>query len=222
MSGAATSFPMTTLPRRASRDVRLFAGSPLAIIIAVLFFAGAASTLAWFPREVAAARRSFRTGGRGRTAADAGSKTSEFQRAEAAVAAARAARRPDRRGEGAGGEVQRLPVPGLRPVVPAVQADLREVRSRASRRGQVGAEGLPAEPRLQRRAGAVHTLGGMQGPRSPIPDGPRRGTTRPRRSEDWLYTHQQEMTPPSVRQTARDVGQILDCRRQYQSDPPAW
>src|SRR5947207_13386840 len=32
VSGAATSFPMTTLPRRASRDVRIFAGSPLAIV----------------------------------------------------------------------------------------------------------------------------------------------------------------------------------------------
>src|SRR6185295_5811346 len=55
VSGAATSFPMTTLPRRASRDVRVFAGSPLAIVIAILFFAGAATTLAWFPREGAAA-----------------------------------------------------------------------------------------------------------------------------------------------------------------------
>ena len=45
VSGAATSFPMTTLPRRALRDVRVFAGSPLAIVVAVLFFAGAATTL---------------------------------------------------------------------------------------------------------------------------------------------------------------------------------
>src|SRR5918911_3978866 len=51
MSGAATSIPMTTLPRRAVRDVRVLAGSPLAITVAVLFFAGAASTLAFFPRE---------------------------------------------------------------------------------------------------------------------------------------------------------------------------
>src|SRR3954447_9470083 len=51
ISGAATSFPMTTLPRRASRDVRVFATSPLALTVAVLFFAGAASTLAFFPRE---------------------------------------------------------------------------------------------------------------------------------------------------------------------------
>src|SRR5207248_5596003 len=36
-------------------DARVFASSPLAIVIAILFFAGAASTLAWFPREGAAA-----------------------------------------------------------------------------------------------------------------------------------------------------------------------
>src|ERR1700704_5594746 len=55
VSGAATTFPMTTLPRRASRDVRVLAGSPLAMAFAILFFAGAASTLAWFPREATAA-----------------------------------------------------------------------------------------------------------------------------------------------------------------------
>src|SRR5258708_170456 len=55
VSGAATSFPMTTLPRRAARDARVFVASPLALILAVLFFAGAATTLAFFPREGMAA-----------------------------------------------------------------------------------------------------------------------------------------------------------------------
>src|SRR5947208_1536576 len=53
VSGAATTFPMTTLPRRAARDVRVFVASPLALTVGVLFFAGAASTLAFFPRDVA-------------------------------------------------------------------------------------------------------------------------------------------------------------------------
>ncbi len=51
VSGAATTFPMTTLPRRALRDLRVLVASPLALIVALLFFAGAGTTLAFFPRE---------------------------------------------------------------------------------------------------------------------------------------------------------------------------
>jgi len=51
VSGAATSIPMTTLPRRAAPDVRVPAASPLTIALVVLFFAGAATTVAFFPRE---------------------------------------------------------------------------------------------------------------------------------------------------------------------------
>src|SRR6185503_6695552 len=79
VSGAATSFPMTTLPRRASRDARLFATSPLALTLAVLFFAGAATTLAFFPREA-----STEAAASGQAAAPAAQPTetqkSEFER----------------------------------------------------------------------------------------------------------------------------------------------
>jgi uncharacterized membrane protein/protein-disulfide isomerase len=51
VSGAATSFPMTTLPRRVIRDLRTAIASPLAILIAILFLGGAASAVALFPRE---------------------------------------------------------------------------------------------------------------------------------------------------------------------------
>src|SRR3954468_18468502 len=78
VSGAATSFPMTTLPRRASRDVRVFAASPLAIVVAILFFAGAASTLAWFPREVTAAPGD--QSGQAAAPAPTANQTSEFER----------------------------------------------------------------------------------------------------------------------------------------------
>lgn len=55
VSGAGTTFPMTTLPRRAANDLRALMTSPLALAIAVLFVAGAASAVAFFPREVASA-----------------------------------------------------------------------------------------------------------------------------------------------------------------------
>jgi protein-disulfide isomerase len=35
--------------------------------------------------------------------------------------------------------------------------------------------------------------------------------------EEWLYTHQPEMTPASVRQAARDVGKVTDFDAKYAS-----
>jgi len=54
VSGAATSVPMTSLPRRVSQDLKVLFSSPLAIALTLLFLGGAASTLAFFPREGAA------------------------------------------------------------------------------------------------------------------------------------------------------------------------
>lgn len=51
VSGGASSLPMTSLPRRASRDLRVLVSTPLAFIIALLFLGGAASAVALFPRE---------------------------------------------------------------------------------------------------------------------------------------------------------------------------
>jgi len=51
VSGAATAIPMTTLPRRAARDLQLLRRSPLAVLIAALFLAMAGSAVAFFPRE---------------------------------------------------------------------------------------------------------------------------------------------------------------------------
>jgi len=51
ISGGATTFPMTTLPRRVPRDVRALFSSPVAIVIALLFLFGAGTLIAYFPSE---------------------------------------------------------------------------------------------------------------------------------------------------------------------------
>ncbi len=56
VSGGATKYPMTTLPRRAARDLRAVLVSPLALVIAVLIAAGGATLMAVFPREAAVAQ----------------------------------------------------------------------------------------------------------------------------------------------------------------------
>jgi uncharacterized membrane protein/protein-disulfide isomerase len=53
ISGGASSLPMTSLPKRASRDLRLLVTTPVAFIIALLFLGGATSAVALFPREEA-------------------------------------------------------------------------------------------------------------------------------------------------------------------------
>jgi uncharacterized membrane protein/protein-disulfide isomerase len=55
VSGAASSVPMKTLPRRLLVDLRAIVTSPIALLAALVFLAGAASVVAWFPREAALA-----------------------------------------------------------------------------------------------------------------------------------------------------------------------
>lgn len=54
ISGGATTFPMTTLPRRAMRDARTL--SPVALVVILLFVVFAGSVIAFFPRESGGAR----------------------------------------------------------------------------------------------------------------------------------------------------------------------
>ena len=56
VSGAATTFPMTTLPRRFLHDLKAAIASPQAIAVTVLFLAGAASAVALSARDNAAAQ----------------------------------------------------------------------------------------------------------------------------------------------------------------------
>jgi uncharacterized membrane protein len=49
ISGGASSVPLSSLPRRVVRDLGALVATPVALVIAVLFVAGAASAVALFP-----------------------------------------------------------------------------------------------------------------------------------------------------------------------------
>jgi uncharacterized membrane protein len=53
ITGAATSVPMMSLPRRAVADLKVLVASPLAIVLALLWAGGTVSALAFFPRDQA-------------------------------------------------------------------------------------------------------------------------------------------------------------------------
>ncbi len=55
LSGMATEFSMTSFPGRMARDLKMLVSKPAALVVLVLFLAGAASAFAFFPREMSAA-----------------------------------------------------------------------------------------------------------------------------------------------------------------------
>jgi uncharacterized membrane protein/protein-disulfide isomerase len=203
VSGAATSVPMTTLPRRAARDARVLFASPLAIALVVLFFAGAASTLAFFPRE------SIVTAPDGTTAQAAPQPTAD-QNAEF-----------DRWY----GAQPRVPL-----IIPSDGAKVLVVKFNDFQCPACGQSYLQYKPVFAKYAaekpGQVKLV---------LKDYPLNRdcndniaqTLHPAACdaavavrltppgkvdamEDWLYTHQPQMTTPLVRQAAKDVAAVAD------------
>ena len=210
VSGAATTFPMTTLPRRFSRDLRVLVGSPLAIAVAILFFAGAASTLAFFPREAA-------PGADGSAAAPLPVMTQE-QRSELERFMATA---------------PRVPL-----VIPAEGAKVLIVKFNDFQCPACGQTFLQYRPIFAKyqasNPGAVRVVlkdfplnrdcndNVMQTLHPAACDAAVAvRLARPRNHgdamEEWLYTHQTNMTGPAVRQAARDIGGVTDFEVQYPS-----
>jgi len=212
VSGAATSFPMTTLPRRASRDARIFLSSPLALTIAVLFFAGAATTLAFFPREAAPAAAAGSS-----QAASAAPQPTDTQRAEF---------------ERWYSSQPRVPL-----IVPAEGAKVLVVKFNDYQCPACGQSYTLYKPIFAKyeaaQPGAVRlvtkdyplnrdcndSLGQTIHPAACdaavavrlVPPNKREAM------EEWLYSHQPAMTTPSVRQAARDIGQVSDFEAKYPS-----
>jgi uncharacterized membrane protein/protein-disulfide isomerase len=212
VSGAATSFPMTTLPRRASRDVRVFATSPLALTVAVLFFAGAATTLAFFPRDAAPSVTASAdpTAGAVTAPVPTQDQRSEFERWYASQ--------------------PRVPL-----IVPANGAKVLVVKFNDFQCPACGQSYTQYKPIFAKyeaeHPGAVRlvlkdyplnrdcndALGQTIHPAACdaavavrlAPSG------RVEAMEEWLYSHQPAMTSPSVRQAARDIGQVNDFDAKY-------
>lgn len=208
ISGAASSVPMTTLPRRAARDTRVLLGSPLAIALVVLFFAGAASTLAFFPREsVVTAPDGSQTRTTPQPTQD---QKSEFERWYAAQ--------------------PRVPL-----IIPSDGAKVLVVKFNDFQCPACGQSYVQYKPIFAKYAaekpGQVKLV---------LKDYPLNrdcndniGQTlhpaacdaavavrlappaKVEALEEWLYGHQQEMTPASVRQAAKDVAGIADMDAKY-------
>jgi len=204
VSGAATSLPMLQLPRRAAQDLKVLLASPLALILAILWLGGSATTIAFFPREAAP------------TATGALPEPSQDQRSELERFMSAAPRVPLAISN-AGAKVlivkfadYQCPACGqayilYKPVLAkyaasnpgAVRVVMKDYPLNADCNPAVRTTLHPAacDAAVAVRLAQAHDKGEAL--------------------EEYFYTHQQEMTPASVRQAARDIGQVTDFDAKY-------
>jgi uncharacterized membrane protein/protein-disulfide isomerase len=209
VTGAATSFPMTTLPRRATRDLRVFVTSPLAIIVAVLFFAGAASTLAFFPREGAGGSSAAQGAAAPPPSA---AQTSEFERVMATAPRVPMAIPSD------GAKVlivdfSDFQCPFCRQAFYAYKPIIQKYEAQQPGSVKFVLKDYPLDSECN-----VNVAGGGPHPSACEAAVAVRLAQRQNRleaMEEWLFANQPSLTPPVVRQAARDVGQITDFDAKY-------
>lgn len=207
VTGAATTFPMTTLPRRATRDLRVFIASPLAITVAVLFLAGAATTLAFFPRE-AAGESPARAAAPPPTAA----QTSEFERLMATAPRVAMAIPTD------GAKVlivdfSDFQCPYCRQAFYAYKPILQKYEAQQPGAVKFVLKDYPLDSECN-----VNVAGGGPHPsacEAAVAVRLAQSRNRVEAMEEWLFANQPSLTPPVVRQAARDVGQINDFEAKY-------
>lgn len=205
-SAAATSLPMTSLPRRALHDFRVFISSPLAVTLAVIVFAGAGSALAFFPREAVTV-----AGEPVSTPVATENQRSEFERWYASQPRTQLAI-PS---EGAKVLVVKFndyqcPACGqsyaeYKPIFAKFEAEQPGAVRLVMKDFPLNADCNPGATRTMHAAACAAAVAARLA----------RQHDRVEAMEEWLYTHQPGMTVSSVRDAARDVGQVPDFDAQY-------
>ncbi len=204
ITGAASSLPMLSLPRRAVQDLQLLVTTPVALILAILFVGGTASTLAFFPREFTP------------TAAEPVPATTQDQRSELERFLASQPRVPLAvPNDGAKVLIVKFadyqcPACGqaylaYKPILTkyaashpgAVKMVMKDFPLNADCNSGVRSTLHPAacDAAVAVRLARAHNKGDEL--------------------EDYFYNHQQEMTPASVRKAAREIGLVTDFDAKY-------
>jgi protein-disulfide isomerase len=206
VSGAATAIPMMSLPRRATQDFKLLVSTPLAIVLGILWVGAAGTAVAFFPREANVSADAV-------LPAPTQDQRSELERFLS--------------------QAPRVPL-----IIPSEGAKVLIVKFNDYQCPACGQSYLSYKPILAKynasNPGAVRVVlkdyplnpDCNSNVRQMLHPGAcdaavavrlARAHNRAEALEEWLYTHQQDMTPASVRQAARDVGQVPDFEAKYAS-----
>jgi uncharacterized membrane protein/protein-disulfide isomerase len=212
VSGAATSLPMLSLPRRAVSDLKVLVTTPLALVFCLLWLLAGGAAIAFFPRE-ATVSASAESG-----AAPAVAPVNSTQRSEL---------------ENFMTTAQRIPL-----AISAEGAKVLVVKFNDYQCPACGQSYLTYKPVLAKYAAShpgqvkfvvkdfplnndcnssVTTKFHGAACDAAVAVRLARAHGRGEAMEEWFFTHQKEMTPASVRQAAREIGQITDFDEKYPS-----
>ena len=209
VSGAATSFPMTTLPRRAITDLRAFVSSPVAVVVAVLFFGGAASAVAFFPREGVGPLDASAAASQ---QAAAGDQRSEFERWYAAQPRVPIIV-PDEGAKVLIVDFSDFQCPYCRQAFVSLKPIVAKYNAQAPNTVRLVLKDYPLDSECN-----VNVQNGGPHPsacEAAVAVRLAKSHHREDAMEEWLFANQPQMTPDSVKKAAREVGQVTDFDEKY-------
>jgi uncharacterized membrane protein/protein-disulfide isomerase len=206
ISGGASSVPMSSLPRRVLRDVRVLVTTPVALFVALVFVAGAASAVEFFPTDAA-----------GQQAAQAPQpalsqdQRSEFERwwdAQERVDVPFAS-------DGAKVLVVKFndyQCPPCRQTYFAYEPILAKYRDRPQDLKYM-LRHFPLDPRCNSGVPQLVHPAACDAAAAAVMAGPKGSFDK---LTDWFFVHQDELSPATVRQAAKEVGGITDFDAGYE------
>lgn len=205
LSGVVTSIPMTSLPRRALRDLRVLVATPLALLIAVVFVAAAGSALAFFPRSGQAAAAPVSVEALPQDTRSDFEQWWTSQRRETLPVS----------NEGALVLIVKFTdyqCPAcsqtyfdLRPLLAKYEGEMPGAVRLVSKDYPLDQSCNPRLPQTFHPAGCAASVAVRLA----------RQHHRDADMEQWLYSNQQGLTPAAVREAARTIGQVEDFDAQY-------
>lgn len=214
VSGARTSFPMTTLPRRFWQDARAVLTSPVGLTVVMVFIVAATSAVAFFPRRAAPwAAPSAVDGGAAAQQASPTDRKTEFlrfwesqQRVQVPVPA-----------DGAAVLIVKFSDHQC-PACAQSYADSKPILAKYAAQFPGAIRFVPKDYPLERECNAAMPRDlHLAACESAVAARLARARGRGDAMEDWLYANHATLTPASVRQAAKEIGGVLDFDAQYAS-----
>jgi uncharacterized membrane protein len=213
ISGGVMTFPMSQLPARALRDLRTLASTPAALVVAILLASGAATAVAFFPREAAAPGQTQTP-----TAATTGDQQSEFEK----WYLQQPMMDPGVPADGAAVLIVKFndyQCPPCRRTYENYKSILAKYRTSNPGAVKFVTKDFPLDPECNFNAPGGGHLAACE---AAVAVRLAEKHNRREAMEDWLFANQPQLTPDTVKEGARTVGgiNVNDFNAQYEKVLP--